>query len=154
MDGQNVLTLFLSVSFGRGGADSNPATPTNVQSLMTRTPLKSVQGILMPLPFIEKLTMLMPPSFFYRRRIAEETRSGEPELAVLAKLVPRGGTAIDIGASRQAHHATRRLRPVAVAPGDDRMHLRLGQAARYDAQDQTSRHSQCLCRFHAQSDRL
>ncbi|SRR6266568_5136219 len=31
--------------------------------------------------------------------------------------------------------ATRRRRPVAVAPGDDRMHLRLGQAARYDAQD-------------------
>jgi hypothetical protein len=54
----------------------------------------------MPLPFLEKLAMLMPPSFFYRRRIAEEARSGEPELAVLAKLVPRGGTAIDIGASR------------------------------------------------------
>src|SRR6266699_5515189 len=34
------------------------------------------------------------------------------------------------------------------------MHLRLGQAAWYDAQDQTSRHSQCRCRFHAQSDRL
>src|SRR6266699_5397068 len=34
------------------------------------------------------------------------------------------------------------------------MHLRLGQAARHDAQDQTSRHSQCRCRFHAQSDRL
>ncbi len=54
----------------------------------------------MPLPFREKLTMLMPPFFFYRRRIAEEVRSGEPELAVLAKLVPRGGTAIDIGANR------------------------------------------------------
>ena len=53
----------------------------------------------MPLPFREKLTMLMPPSLFYRRRIAEETRSGEPELAVLAKLVPRGGTAIDVGAN-------------------------------------------------------
>src|SRR6266567_1418768 len=34
------------------------------------------------------------------------------------------------------------------------MHLRLGQAARHDAQDQTSRHSQCRCRFHAQSDRI
>ncbi len=54
----------------------------------------------MPLPLLEQLTMLMPPSLFYRRRIAEEARSGEPELAVLAKLVPRGGTAIDIGASR------------------------------------------------------
>jgi FkbM family methyltransferase len=59
----------------------------------------SVQGMLMPLPFREKLTMLMPPSLFYRRRIAEETRSGEPELAGLAKLVPRGGTAIDVGAN-------------------------------------------------------
>src|SRR6266568_3551529 len=34
------------------------------------------------------------------------------------------------------------------------MHLRLGQAAWHDAQDQTSRPSQCRCRFHAQSDRL
>ena len=48
----------------------------------------SVQEMLMPLPFREKLTMLMPPSLFYRRRIAEETRSGEPELALLAKVVP------------------------------------------------------------------
>jgi predicted O-methyltransferase YrrM len=44
--------------------------------------------------------MLMPPSLFYRRRIAEEARSGEPELAILAQLVPRGGTAIDVGANR------------------------------------------------------
>ena len=29
-----------------------------------------------------------------------------------------------------------------------------GKQARHDAQDQTSRHSQCRCRFHAQSDRL
>ena len=43
--------------------------------------------------------MLLPPSFFYRRRIAQEARSGEPELSVLAKLVPRGGTAVDIGAN-------------------------------------------------------
>jgi FkbM family methyltransferase len=54
----------------------------------------------MPLTVGEKLTMLMPPSFFYRRRIMEEVCSGEPELAILAKLVPQGGTAIDIGASR------------------------------------------------------
>src|SRR5947199_1707154 len=54
----------------------------------------------MPLPFREWLTMLMPPSRFYRRRIAEEARSGEPELAILAKLVPRGGTAVDIGANQ------------------------------------------------------
>jgi FkbM family methyltransferase len=54
----------------------------------------------MPLPFRERLTMLLPPSYFYRRRIAEETRSGEPELAMLARLVPSGGTAVDIGANQ------------------------------------------------------
>jgi len=54
----------------------------------------------MPLPFHEWLTMLLPPPRFYRRRIAEEARSGEPELAVLPDLVPRGGTAVDIGANQ------------------------------------------------------
>jgi hypothetical protein len=61
--------------------------------------LARVQGMLMPLPFRERLTMLMPPSLFYRRRMAQEARSGEPELAVLAKLVAPGGTAIDVGAN-------------------------------------------------------
>ena len=42
----------------------------------------------MVLPIRERLMMLMPPQLFYRRRIAAETRSGEPELAMLAKLVP------------------------------------------------------------------
>jgi FkbM family methyltransferase len=54
----------------------------------------------MPLPFREWLTMLLPPACFYRRRIAQEARSGEPELAVLPTLVPRGGTGIDIGANQ------------------------------------------------------
>ena len=54
----------------------------------------------MPLPLRERLTMLMPPSLFYQRRIRKEARSGEPELAILARLVPRGGTAIDVGANR------------------------------------------------------
>ena len=54
----------------------------------------------MPLPLREKLTLLMPPSLFYRRRIAEEARSGEPELAILDELVPRGGVALDIGANQ------------------------------------------------------
>ncbi|HEY2230978.1 MAG TPA: FkbM family methyltransferase [Xanthobacteraceae bacterium] len=54
----------------------------------------------MSLPLREKLAMLIPPSFFYRRRIREETRSGEPELAVLAQFVPRGGIAIDVGANQ------------------------------------------------------
>ena len=55
---------------------------------------------------------------------------------------------------RRTHHAARRLWHVAIAPGDDRMHLRLGQAARHDAQDQASRHRQRRRRLHAQSDRL
>jgi FkbM family methyltransferase len=54
----------------------------------------------MTLSFREKLTMLMPPSLFYRRRIGEEARTGEPELALLQALVPRGGTAIDAGANQ------------------------------------------------------
>jgi FkbM family methyltransferase len=54
----------------------------------------------MSLSLLEKLTMLMPPSLFYRRRISEEACSGEPELAILAELVPRGGTAVDIGANQ------------------------------------------------------
>jgi hypothetical protein len=37
---------------------------------------------------------------------------------------------------------------------DDRMHLRMGQATRHDAQDQASRYRSCRCRFHAKSHRL
>jgi FkbM family methyltransferase len=55
--------------------------------------------VMMPLSLRERLTMLMPPSAFYRRRIAYEARTGEPELAVLAELIPRGGTAVDVGAN-------------------------------------------------------
>jgi len=54
----------------------------------------------MTLPWREKLTMLMPPSLFYRQRIAQEIGAGEPELAVLTRLMPRGGTAIDVGANQ------------------------------------------------------
>jgi FkbM family methyltransferase len=54
----------------------------------------------MVLSLREKLTLLMPPSLFYRRRIGEEIASGEPELALLQALVPRGGTAIDAGANQ------------------------------------------------------
>ena len=53
----------------------------------------------MPLSLRERLTMLMPPSVFYRQRIAQEARTGEPELALLAELVPRGGIAVDVGAN-------------------------------------------------------
>src|SRR6516225_2735149 len=51
----------------------------------------------MTLSLPERFAMLMPPSVFYRRRIAHEARTGEPELAVLAELVPRGG--VDVGAN-------------------------------------------------------
>ena len=54
----------------------------------------------MPLSFRDRLAMLMPSSLFYRRRIAEEARTGEPELHILANLVVRGGTAIDVGANQ------------------------------------------------------
>ena len=54
----------------------------------------------MTLPLREKLMLLVPPSLFYRRRMAEEARAGEPELAQLSQLLPRGGTAIDVGANQ------------------------------------------------------
>jgi len=54
----------------------------------------------MSLPWRERLTQLLPPGQFYRRRIAEEARAGEPELYVLAELVSPGGTAIDVGANQ------------------------------------------------------
>jgi FkbM family methyltransferase len=54
----------------------------------------------MALPLREKLEMLLPPSLFYQRRIAAEARSGEPELAMLAKLLAGGGAAVDVGANQ------------------------------------------------------
>jgi FkbM family methyltransferase len=54
----------------------------------------------MPLPLVEKLSLLLPPTLYYRRRIAREIRTGEPELGALAQLVGRGGTAIDVGANQ------------------------------------------------------
>ena len=55
---------------------------------------------------------------------------------------------------RRAHHAARGLRHVANAPCDDRMRLRLGQAARHNAKDQASRAATRRRRFPAQSHRL
>jgi FkbM family methyltransferase len=52
------------------------------------------------LPVREMLTLLMPPSAYYRRRIAAEARAGEPEVAVLDQLMRRGGTAVDVGANQ------------------------------------------------------
>jgi FkbM family methyltransferase len=54
----------------------------------------------MALPVRELIALLTPPSRFYRRRIAREARTGEPELAVLDTLMRRGGTAVDVGANQ------------------------------------------------------
>jgi hypothetical protein len=77
--------------------------------VLRELPADSARGLLMPLSLRDRLTMLMPPSVFYRQRIAQEARTGEPELAVLrtgepelavlAELVPRGGIAVDVGAN-------------------------------------------------------
>jgi FkbM family methyltransferase len=52
----------------------------------------------MTLPFRDWLTMLTPPQAYYRRRIRLET--GEPELSMLAELMPGGGIAVDVGANQ------------------------------------------------------
>jgi len=54
----------------------------------------------MALPFREKLLLLLPPALYYRRRIANEIKAGEPELAMLPELFARGGTAVDVGANQ------------------------------------------------------
>jgi FkbM family methyltransferase len=54
----------------------------------------------MPLPLIERLTMLLPPALYYRRRITREICAGEPEVGALAQLIGHGGTAIDVGANQ------------------------------------------------------
>jgi FkbM family methyltransferase len=53
----------------------------------------------MALSLRDRLSVLLPPALYYRRRIAEEVKSGEPELALLDRLLPHGGTAIDAGAN-------------------------------------------------------
>ena len=59
-----------------------------------------VVGNCMTLSLKEQLvTMLMPSSIYYRRRIADEAAWGEHELAALERFVPGGGTAIDVGAN-------------------------------------------------------
>jgi FkbM family methyltransferase len=78
--------------------------------------------LVMSLPWREKFSLLLPPSRFYRRRIAEEARTGEPELGVLSGLVSPGGTAIDVGANQGVFaYALSRLadRVVAFEPNPD-----------------------------------
>jgi FkbM family methyltransferase len=45
------------------------------------------------------VTTFVPSALYYRSRIADEAAWGEHELSVLPKFVPRGGTAIDVGAN-------------------------------------------------------
>ena len=74
------------------------------------------------LPLREALAMLLPPAWFYRGRLAHEMRSGEPELAILAELMPRGGTALDVGANQGVFAyalAERADRVVAFEPNPD-----------------------------------
>jgi FkbM family methyltransferase len=54
-----------------------------------------------PFTWTDRLRLtLLPSSFYYRRRIADEATWGEHELGVLDKVVRRGGTAIDVGANQ------------------------------------------------------
>ena len=55
---------------------------------------------------------------------------------------------------RCADNPPHRLPDIADLSKDDRMHLRLGQATRHNAQNQTSRYCSRRRRLHAQSDRL
>lgn len=52
------------------------------------------------LSFEDLRALLQPPSAYYRWRIADETLSGEPELALLPELMRRRGVAIDVGANQ------------------------------------------------------
>ena len=54
----------------------------------------------MSLPLGDILTLFKPPSVYYRKRLAAEIQSGEPELALLAELMSPRGTAIDVGANQ------------------------------------------------------
>src|SRR5438067_1020412 len=56
--------------------------------------------------------------------------------------------------NRWAHDPPHRLPHLTVVPRDERVHLRLGQAARHHAQDQAPRYCRRGCRFPAQSHRL
>lgn len=53
----------------------------------------------MTIPFRDKISMLLPPPLYFERRVAEEIRAGEPELAALQDWLPRKGTAVDGGAN-------------------------------------------------------
>src|SRR5438034_1196339 len=55
---------------------------------------------------------------------------------------------------RRKHDPPHRLPHLTVVPRDERVHLRLGQAARHHAQDQAPRYCRRGCRFPAQSHRL
>src|SRR5205807_560826 len=86
------------VSAGRDARHRAPRS--TAKSMRGSSNTRPFRGRQVSLPWRERLALLAPPSRFYRRLIAQEARTGEPELAVLAKLAPRGGTAVDVGANR------------------------------------------------------
>jgi len=62
--------------------------------------LASRGGASMGLSLKQQLvTTFVPSLLYYRGRVADEATWGEHELSVLPKFVPRGGTAIDVGAN-------------------------------------------------------
>lgn len=55
----------------------------------------------MPLPWKDRLTMMLAPApLYYRHRIADEAAWGEHELNILGDIMRPGGTAIDVGANQ------------------------------------------------------
>jgi len=76
----------------------------------------------------------------YMGHVTMENRHG---LAVAGRVTQADGKAERRASAaqrdRRADHTARRLWHVADTSGDDRMHLRLGQAARHDAQNEASR---------------
>jgi len=48
----------------------------------------------------DQLKQLVPGCLYYPHKIAQLARNGEPELRILRDIVPRGRTAIDVGANR------------------------------------------------------
>src|SRR5262249_49335929 len=84
----------------RNWSTKSSAHPSRSWNARASSSARRTGSARMALPWREKLTMLIAPSVFYRRRIAYEMRTGEPELALLGKLVARGSTAVDVGANQ------------------------------------------------------
>lgn len=77
----------------------------------------------MSLSLEDRLKMLLPGSFYYKRKVRSEIERGEPEFGHLGQLVgDRAGTAIDVGCNRGIYsYALSRLcrRVLAFEPNPD-----------------------------------